>query len=88
MLTFFLKGGKDECRTFVKALKVVTLAESLGGYESLVKIPLVLFIPTVVYKTIMLLICVTYYVQRTYARNLQARHSGQFDQTLRRPGIC
>lgn len=41
MVTFFLKGGKDECRAFVKGLKVVILGESLGGYESLVKIPLV-----------------------------------------------
>ncbi|XP_046635144.1 cystathionine gamma-lyase-like isoform X2 [Daphnia pulicaria] len=39
MVTFFLKGGKDECRAFVKGLKVVILGESLGGYESLVKIP-------------------------------------------------
>ncbi|KAI9564460.1 hypothetical protein GHT06_008199 [Daphnia sinensis] len=39
MITFFLKGGKAECRAFVKHLKVVILGESLGGYESLVKIP-------------------------------------------------
>ncbi|XP_032778597.2 cystathionine gamma-lyase isoform X1 [Daphnia magna] len=39
MITFFLKGGKPECRAFVKRLKVIILGESLGGYESLVKIP-------------------------------------------------
>lgn len=40
MVTFFVKGaGEKEIRAFVKALKVITLAESLGGYESLVKIP-------------------------------------------------
>nr|CAH0102301.1 unnamed protein product [Daphnia galeata] len=40
MVTFFLNGaGKNECRAFVKGLKVVILGESLGGYESLVKIP-------------------------------------------------
>jgi len=39
MITFYLKGGLDASRKFLKALKVVTLAESLGGYESLAELP-------------------------------------------------
>lgn len=39
MVTFFLKGGREECRVFAKSLKLIYLAESLGGYESLLKIP-------------------------------------------------
>lgn len=36
MVSFYLKG--DSAR-FLKALKVFTLAESLGGYESLAGLP-------------------------------------------------
>ena len=32
-------GGLEESRKFLKALKLVTLAESLGGYESLAELP-------------------------------------------------
>ena len=32
-------GGLEESRKFLKALKVITLAESLGGYESLAELP-------------------------------------------------
>ena len=39
MISFYLKGGLEESRKFLKALKVVTLAESLGGYESLAELP-------------------------------------------------
>ncbi|KAL8610555.1 hypothetical protein ACOMHN_006275 [Nucella lapillus] len=39
MVTFYLKGGKEEASTFLKALKIFTLAESLGGYESLCELP-------------------------------------------------
>jgi len=39
MITFYIKGGLDESRAFFKALKVFTLAESLGGYESLAELP-------------------------------------------------
>merc|ERR1712018_1126681 len=39
MLSFYLKGGLDASRKFLKALKLVTLAESLGGYESLAELP-------------------------------------------------
>jgi len=39
MLSFYLKGGLEESRKFLKALKVITLAESLGGYESLAELP-------------------------------------------------
>ena len=37
-LSYFL-GGLEESRKFLKALKVITLAESLGGYESLAELP-------------------------------------------------
>merc|ERR1719361_2493613 len=39
MLSFFLKGGLEESKKFLKALKLITLAESLGGYESLAELP-------------------------------------------------
>jgi cystathionine gamma-lyase len=39
MITFYIKGGEKEAREFLKAIKVFTLAESLGGYESLAEHP-------------------------------------------------
>ncbi|ESO92362.1 hypothetical protein LOTGIDRAFT_216813 [Lottia gigantea] len=39
MVTFFIKGGMKESRAFLKAVKVFTLAESLGGFESLCELP-------------------------------------------------
>ncbi|XP_068081377.1 cystathionine gamma-lyase-like isoform X1 [Anabrus simplex] len=39
MMSFYLKGGLEESRKFLSALKVFTLAESLGGYESLAELP-------------------------------------------------
>ena len=35
MISFYLKGGFEETSKFLKALKVFTLAESLGGVESM-----------------------------------------------------
>merc|ERR1712215_628456 len=39
MISFYLKGGLDESKTLLSSLKVITLAESLGGYESLAELP-------------------------------------------------
>lgn len=39
MVSFYLKGGLEESRKFLSALKVFALAESLGGYESLAELP-------------------------------------------------
>ena len=39
MLSFELKGGIDAVRQFVEAIDTFTLAESLGGVESLVAHP-------------------------------------------------
>ena len=39
MLSFHLKGGFSSCKSFLKKLKVFTLAESLGGVESLIEHP-------------------------------------------------
>lgn len=39
MITFYIKGGTDEARVFLSSLKVFTLAESLGGVESLAESP-------------------------------------------------
>jgi len=39
MCIFYIKGGLKEANTFLKALKIFTLAESLGGYESLIELP-------------------------------------------------
>jgi len=42
MITFYIKGGIKESRRFLKKLKVFTLAESLGGIESLVDHPAIM----------------------------------------------
>jgi len=40
VLSFFIKGGQDQALTFLKNLKIFTLAESLGAVESLAEQPL------------------------------------------------
>jgi cystathionine gamma-lyase len=42
MITFFLKGGIDESRSFLETVKLFSLAESLGGVESLVDHPAIM----------------------------------------------
>lgn len=42
MITFFLKGGLKEARSFLESLRVFSLAESLGGVESLVDHPAIM----------------------------------------------
>lgn len=39
MISFEIKGGKKEASDFVANLEIFTLAESLGGIESLIEIP-------------------------------------------------
>ena len=42
MVTFFIKGGLAESRKFLENVRVFTLAESLGGVESLVDHPAIM----------------------------------------------
>lgn len=42
MITFFLKGGLAESRAFLERVKIFTLAESLGGVESLIEHPAIM----------------------------------------------
>jgi len=42
MITFFIKGQIEESRNFLAAMKTMTLAESLGGVESLIECPAVM----------------------------------------------
>ena len=42
MITMTLKGGLAESRTFLESLKLFSLAESLGGVESLVEHPAIM----------------------------------------------
>lgn len=42
MITLVLKGGLDQSRAFLEALEVFSLAESLGGVESLVEHPAIM----------------------------------------------
>jgi cystathionine gamma-lyase len=42
MITAFVKGGLDEAKTFLKHLEIFSLAESLGGVESLVEHPAIM----------------------------------------------
>ncbi len=39
MLSFELKGGMSECKKLLKRLRIFTVAESLGGVESLIEHP-------------------------------------------------
>jgi cystathionine gamma-lyase len=39
IVTFFVKGGLAEAREFLERLRIFTIAESLGGVESLVDHP-------------------------------------------------
>jgi cystathionine gamma-lyase len=42
MITFFMKGGLPEARTFLERVRLFTLAESLGGVESLIEHPAIM----------------------------------------------
>lgn len=42
IMSFYLKGGLNESKKFLQSIKVFTLAESLGGYESLAELPSVM----------------------------------------------
>ncbi|XP_068095332.1 cystathionine gamma-lyase [Hyperolius riggenbachi] len=42
MVTFYIKGNLEHAKTFLKSLKVFTLAESLGGFESLAEHPAIM----------------------------------------------
>ncbi len=42
MITFFLKGGLAEARAFLTRVRLFTLAESLGGVESLIEHPAIM----------------------------------------------
>src|SRR5258706_3427379 len=39
MISFLIKGGKEAAIRMVEATKIFTLAESLGGVESLIEVP-------------------------------------------------
>ncbi len=39
IVTFFVKGGLDDAKRFLERLQIFTIAESLGGVESLVDHP-------------------------------------------------
>lgn len=42
MITFFIKGGLPEARSFLERVRLFTLAESLGGVESLIEHPAIM----------------------------------------------
>jgi len=42
MISFVLKGGLDEARRFLSTCRIFTLAESLGGVESLIEHPAIM----------------------------------------------
>jgi cystathionine gamma-lyase len=42
MITFFLKGDLAKARTFLEKVRIFTLAESLGGVESLIEHPAIM----------------------------------------------
>lgn len=42
MITFYIKGGISAARTFLENVKIFSLAESLGGVESLVEHPAIM----------------------------------------------
>lgn len=42
VFSFYIRGSLEQSKAFLKALKVFTLAESLGGYESLAELPVIM----------------------------------------------
>ena len=42
IVTFFIKGGLEEARSFLERCRLFSLAESLGGVESLVDHPAIM----------------------------------------------
>lgn len=42
MMTFFIKGGLEQARSFLEGVRLFTLAESLGGVESLIEHPAIM----------------------------------------------
>jgi len=42
MMTFFIRGGLEESRRFLESVRLFTLAESLGGVESLIEHPAIM----------------------------------------------
>ena len=42
MITFFVKGGLKAAKKFLKSVKIFSLAESLGGVESLIEHPAIM----------------------------------------------
>ncbi|MBK9324578.1 MAG: cystathionine gamma-synthase [Bdellovibrionaceae bacterium] len=42
MITFYIKGGLKEARTFLENVQIFSLAESLGGVESLIEHPAIM----------------------------------------------
>lgn len=42
MITFFIKGGLNEARRFLEKVEIFSLAESLGGVESLIEHPAIM----------------------------------------------
>jgi cystathionine gamma-lyase len=42
MITFYIKGGLPAARTFLESVRVFSLAESLGGVESLIEHPAIM----------------------------------------------
>lgn len=42
MITFYIKGGLNSARVFLESVKVFSLAESLGGVESLIEHPAIM----------------------------------------------
>lgn len=42
MISLYVKGGLKQASNFLKNLKIFTLAESLGGVESLAECPVVM----------------------------------------------
>ncbi len=42
MITFYMKGGLQEARILLEKVKIFSLAESLGGVESLIEHPAIM----------------------------------------------
>ena len=42
MLSFYIKGDLNKVQSFLSHLNVITLAESLGGVESLIEVPAIM----------------------------------------------
>jgi cystathionine gamma-lyase len=78
MMSFVLKGNLDQARRFLSACKIFTLAESLGGVESLIEHPAIMTHASVPAETRAKLGIADGFIRLSVGIDLQADREGAF----------